>query len=157
MIKNFFKIIGPLLIIIGLIMIYAGYNMAQGKFYGTVYEKGNYTTLVIGCAWLLVGFFVIIGLYFRNKQIESQDFEDNTTYDVSSSKSNGSGFIPSVIKVLSIIVIVFGIIEIILGFGRSMDVFILRGFGVVLLGFLLFGLSYIVHAAIIYINKQKDR
>ena len=153
--KKIVIIISSLLIIIGIIMMYAGYNMAQGRFYGVVYAKGNYTTFIYGCVWLMVGIFVIIGYNIWNHR--ENELENENTNKLVESKNRTSSFIPTTIKILSIFVIVYGIFSMIYGFSKSIDLFIFKGFGIVLLGFLLFGLSYIIHAAILYINKQKNQ
>ena len=65
--KKLIILSSSLLIIIGLIMMYAGYNMAQGRFWGTAYLPGEYTTFYWGCFLLIFGIAlaIVLLIYFR--------------------------------------------------------------------------------------------
>lgn len=156
MLKKIILVIGGLLILVGLLLMYAGYNMAQGHFYGVVYCRGDYTTFYWGCLWLLVGIFIFIGNYIidrRRNKIDNEILDDSS--DESSQKKSRAGCVPDLIRVLAIFNALSGLFLIIAGITHE-DVYIIYGIGAIFSGVLLYGLSYIIDAAIIYINKQKS-
>jgi hypothetical protein len=148
--KKSLIIITTIVTIVGLCLMYAGYNMAQGMFWGTAYYPGDYTTFIVGCIFAVIGSFSLAGtgIYFHQSK-ESGDFEQKII------RNNASGCVPRLLRVISLFIALVGILMIILGFFQE-TAFIFEGLGVLLSSILIYGISYIIHAAIIYINKQRN-
>lgn len=146
--KKSLIIITTIVTIVGLCLMYAGYNMAQGQFWGTAYYPGDYTTFIVGCIFAVIGAISFAGIYFHQSK-ESGGFEQKMI------RNNASGCVPRLLRVISLFIALVGILMIILGFFQK-TAFIFEGLGVLLSSILIYGITYIIHAAIIYINKQRN-
>lgn len=151
--KKYINIIGAIFIVIGIIMMYSGYHMAQGKFWGTAYLPGDYTTFIIGIIWIALGIITIVAKFFHDKK--TQNAENESLSETKINKQSLSGCVPEIIRLIAIIIGLVGVLLIILGFTHA-GFYTFQGIGAIFGAIILYGLSYIIHAAIIYINKQKE-
>ncbi len=145
------NIFGYICLVIGIITSYVGIKMANGKFWGEHYTVGDYTTFSVGCIWLLVGAAFLLIVYFSNKRkLEEINEEGNHV-----GNNENIGCVPKAIQIFSAIGCISGFLLVIAGIVRD-RYFLLIGISTLLLSLLIYGFSYIIEAAIIYIKKHKE-
>lgn len=140
---KYYNIASAILAAIGLVVVYVGWNMANGHFWGNTYIKGDYTTLRIGLIWLVGAFALFAFSRIRNANYTRRSKNDH---------SRGSviyGFL-RFIAVVSLIIAVFYIIA---AFSKEEGSFLLIGLGCIVNFFILYSLSYITEAACKYLCK----
>ena len=136
--KKILNIFGALSVIIGLITMFVGYQMGQGNFMGKVYFPGDYTTMKIGGVWLALGLLILI---FSNIKMPSI-------------KANPTGCLTTAIRFFAILIVVTGIFTTLMV--NHSGTYLFWGISIIIGGLLIFGLSYIIEAAILYISKHRN-
>lgn len=151
--SKYLRIGGIISLLIGLGTIYAGYNMGKGKFWGTTYMPGDYTTLYVGIGWMVVGILMLIFAYLKdcNKGDELKESQDNHT-----SKMKVENIVANLIRFIALFFFIIGLLTFLAGFSKY-TYGLVSGIGLLIVSVLLWGLSYIVQAAIIYVKKQRER
>ena len=144
-----FRIVSVVCLVIGLIMVYVGWNMGNGHFGGKAYIAGDYTTFKIGCLWLFGAVVAFLIPYFRPR--------DNKI----KIKNTMKRFICSSIRVVASLTLIVGCLLILAGISQSITRYdgatylplAYIGIVCVLNFFVLYGFSYIVEASCRYLNK----
>lgn len=143
--KTYVLVFCALIAIVGMYVMYAGYCMATGSFWGVAYYSHNYSTFAIGAFMLLAS--VIVGLY------AARDFKGvSFSHDASKSNNLPKGYvIIAIIKVSSIFGMFTGLLLFISSLAREeLEFFPMIGF---VSSAMAYGFSYIVEAACMYIDK----
>lgn len=131
--------------LIGIVLMYIGYHMAQGKFWGQVYVVGDYTNFKIGTILVVVSLAVSL--------VAKYGF---TTIKLNLFNISMKSFIYDAIKATAFIASVVGVLMIIAGFSHEGFIYVIDGVGIIIGSICLVGFSYIVEAACLYIEKQKE-
>lgn len=152
MMSKYLRIGGIISLLIGLGTMYAGYNMGQGKFWGTTYMPGDYTTLYVGIGWGVVGIIMFIIAYLMER---NNDDELDETQESHSSKMKVENIVATLIRIIALLFFIFGLFTFLAGFSKYASGLV-SGIGLIITSVLLWGLSYIVQAAIIYVKKQRE-
>lgn len=150
--SKYLRIGGMISLLIGLGTMYAGYNMGQGRFWGTTYLPGDYTTLYVGIGWGVAGIVLLVIGYFM---VRNNDDEQDETQESHASKMKVENIVANLIKFIALLFFIFGLLTFLAGFSKY-DYGFVSGIGLIITSVLLWGLSYIVQAAIIYVKKQRD-
>lgn len=148
-----YNIVSSILAVVGLIFLYVGYYMAQGRFWGVAYAPGDYSTLFIGLVFIMgsIVLFIIPRLSTRT--------ETETTINESISHyrhKNGYSNIYLLLRVIAFISLVVCIFLIIASFSNNDGIFFVYGIGCFINYVFMYGFSYIVEAACLYIEKRKQ-
>lgn len=137
--KKLFLFLSGIACFVGIVMIYAGYHKAQGEFWGEHYVKGDYTDLTIGGAMVVVSILIFLVAYSGLQNI----------------KINMKKIIVYMIQALSLVSFIIGVFTVIVGFSKDAG-YLVDGIGIIIGSVFLVGFSYIVEAACLYIEKQKE-
>lgn len=136
--------------IVGLIMIYIGWNMGNGHFWGKAYVSGDYTTFKIGCLWVMGALVLFLFPYLKMINYKT--------------KNNMKRFICKAIRVMAVFSLIIGCLLMLGGISQSITRYdgasyiywAYIGAVCILNFFLLYGFSYVVEAACRYIEKTED-
>ncbi len=132
--------------------MYIGIQMANGLFWGEHYPPGDYTTFIIGIIWLVAGAITLFVLYKRERKSEEENILEETGKE-ENEKPAKTSLVSEIIRGLSIICAVIGIFTLIAGFSKD-NAYIFIGLSVIFLALILYGFSYLIEAAIIYIKNH---
>lgn len=139
--KKLFFFLSGIACIVGIVLMYTGYCKAQGEFWGEHYAKGDYTDFAIGGTMVVVSILIFLVVYSGLQNIKIN--------------MNMNKIITNTIQALSLVSFIIGMFTVIAGFSKDAG-YLVDGIGIIIGSVFLAGFSYIVEAACIYIEKQKE-
>ena len=160
---RYYNIAAAVCAVIGLVLVFVGWDMGNGHFWGKTYEKGNFATLYAGLVWIVgaVILFAIPRIFDKklfaiprifDKKPRRKKYVVETEPDL-----NLGSWTYDFIRVIASISLIVGVISIIVSFPEENFMALQFGLKCVVGSPILFALSYITEAACVFIAKNKPR
>lgn len=149
---KYYNIAAAVCVAIGIILVFVGWDMGNGHFWGKTYEKGNFATLYVGLVWIAAAVILFAIPRIFDKKPRRKKYVVETEPDL-----NLGSWTYDFIRVIASISLIVGVVSIIVSFPKENFIVLQFGFKCVV-GFpVLFALSYITEAACVFIAKNKPR
>ena len=149
---KYYNIAAAVCAAIGVILVFVGWDMGNGHFWGKTYEKGNFATLYAGLVWIAGAVILFAIPRIFDKKPRRKKYVVVTEPDL-----NLGSWTYDFIRVIASISLIVGVISIIVSFPK--ENFMALQFGLkCVVGFpVLLAFSYITEAACVFIAKNKPR